>query len=201
MQVVGGGVGGLASLAGTALQGVGAVSLLKGLGGLLGMGSTAAAGTTTAATVGGGALASGAAATGGVLAAGAAGYAVGTLVDMAVEKATGRAMSTRLSEMFESDAEKAANRMMTEKIAPAAGVTNPVQQTADGITKQVDKMNETNTYLKQLTELATNQVELAEKQLAATTLTEKQKASGDHRSMLLQGNRYVSQYGFANTSQ
>lgn len=194
-KVVGGAVGGAVDL----MSGVGG-NILSGLAGaglkgLFGAGAGAAtAGTATAATAataGAGAAGLTAAAVAGsvaVLAAtGAASYGLTRLVDKGIEKISGQGMSERVSRWFESDAEKAANAMMAQSISPSkttTAATSPVQQTADGITKQVDKMNETNTFLKQLTETADKQLDVAEKQLAAALLTEKQKTSGEFRSGL-----------------
>lgn len=68
--------------------------------------------------------------------------------------------------------------------------------TADAVTQQVKKMDTSNDMLKSLVSLMEKQNEIAEKQLVAQTMTEKEKAQSTARDELRANSKFGSQYSY-----
>lgn len=68
--------------------------------------------------------------------------------------------------------------------------------TSDGITQQILQMDTSNVLLQQLADTAQKQVDLAEKQLIALTMTDKEKADTANRANLRADSKFGSQYGY-----
>lgn len=85
----------------------------------------------------------------------------------------------------------------TPDIASMTAATKDASvKTADGVTQQIKKMDTSNDMLKMLTQLTQKQVELAEKQLVALTLTEKERANSANRSTLRKDNSFGAKYNY-----
>ena len=80
------------------------------------------------------------------------------------------------------------------------GIDTPMMlaltSTADGITQQTLQMDLSNTILQQLADASAKQIELAEKQLIALTLTDKEKTESANRANLRADSKFGSQYGY-----
>lgn len=85
----------------------------------------------------------------------------------------------------------------TPDIASMTAATKDASvKTADGVTQQIKKMDTSNDMLKMLTQLTQKQVELAEKQLVALTMTEKERANAANRSTLRKDNLFGAKYNY-----
>lgn len=80
--------------------------------------------------------------------------------------------------------------------AMAAATKDATSKTADGVTQQIKKMDTSNDILSKLAQLTQKQVELAEKQLIALTMTEKERANATNRSTLRKDNGFGSKYNY-----
>ena len=69
-------------------------------------------------------------------------------------------------------------------------------KTSIGIDNQLKSMNNTNEILMRIHSNSEKQVDLAEKQLTAMTLTDEEKKRDNYRRRLLEGNQFVSRYGY-----
>lgn len=124
---------------------------------------------------------------------------VGTVVGGAVGGAIGGAMdvydwATKPSEMTPMTAQR--KKEVGTELSGDEEFKTATLSTADGITKQLAQMDESNAMLKQLTELAQRQLELTEKQLVAATLSEREKTDVNNRSKLMQGSKFGSSYNY-----
>lgn len=83
-------------------------------------------------------------------------------------------------------------------VAAGTGVdaATALTTTSDGITKQLEQMKTSNDLLQKLTDMSTKQVELAEKQLVALTMTDKEKADMNVRANLRRDSKFGAQYGY-----
>lgn len=69
--------------------------------------------------------------------------------------------------------------------------------TADGISQQVKQLDASNSLLQQIVALQQRATDLAEKQIVATTLTDKEKGDASNRSTLRKDNKFASTYNYA----
>ncbi|HUW49259.1 MAG TPA: hypothetical protein VMW36_11000 [Patescibacteria group bacterium] len=193
---------------GTALDLVGGgANLLGGIKSLQAARLTAQTAAGAAPAVAGGAAMLGTAAlwTGGGLAAGAVGYGIGTALDMGSEKLFGMAISEWISRVGEDDSKVA--QMMNAPVSGKGRAPTPITAkgqeeahtatltTATGIERQLTKMDESSAFLKKLSENSEMQIELAQKQLFAMTMSEDEKKENTLRSRLRTGNPYAEGYG------
>lgn len=198
-SILGGALGGF----GGGLVRGGGGKMLGGLGRLLGLGGRAAAAAApgleaTAATAAGGIGVGG---LGLAALAGGAAYGLTRVVDNAVEKATGKSISERISRWFESDAEKAFNASMATPSAPHKKQIETSKDTAhhtskisSGIDDQLKKMDKSNELLSTIATNSQKSADFAEKQLAYMTLTDKQKKDMNVLAKLRENNRFAGTY-------
>lgn len=82
------------------------------------------------------------------------------------------------------------------KEATADTTQDAILTSADKLTEQVKKMDDSNLLLKTIADLSQKQIELSEKQLVALTMTEKERTDAATKTTLNQGSRFGSQYGY-----
>lgn len=84
-----------------------------------------------------------------------------------------------------------------KKAADTAEATKKATlSTADGIAAQVKQIDTSNDFLKKIADLTEKQLTLAEKQLVAITMTEKEKTNTADRAKLRSDNRFGAQYNY-----
>jgi hypothetical protein len=138
------------------------------------------------------------------------GMFIGDKINKGFEGITGDSIGGKLYDMMNPDVTKQAPPAPpttkqkpddgTEAAKKTAESNNAIKtatiQTADGVTTQLKKMDASNDYLKQLTTMATRQIELAEKQLIAATMTEKERTQATNKTALRSDNKFASQYNY-----
>lgn len=75
-------------------------------------------------------------------------------------------------------------------------IAEATKTTADGVTEQVKKMDESNTILQRLADISDKHTELLEKQLLAMTLSDKEKENKATTDNFRKDNRFAAQYGY-----
>lgn len=82
--------------------------------------------------------------------------------------------------------------------APEAGMgaEAALATTSDGITKQLEQMKTSNDLLQQIADMSNKQIDLAEKQLVALTMSDKEKADMNVRANLRRDSKFGAQYGY-----
>jgi hypothetical protein len=68
--------------------------------------------------------------------------------------------------------------------------------TSDGVTRQVAQLDMANTLMQQLVDTSQLQMNIAEKQLIALTLTDKEKGDAGTKAALRRDNKFGAQYGY-----
>lgn len=80
--------------------------------------------------------------------------------------------------------------------AATSDIKTATMATADGITAQVKKLDTSNDLLKLIADLQQKAVDLAEKQLVALTLTDKEKQDSTVRTILRRDNTFSTRYNY-----
>lgn len=91
---------------------------------------------------------------------------------------------------------KKALKTEMQKADNGSDTLNAVKQGVKLASTQIDKIDSSNTLLKTLTDLTQKQLELAEKQLVATTLSDKDKSDSNKKGQILKDNKFASQYNY-----
>jgi hypothetical protein len=84
----------------------------------------------------------------------------------------------------------------TDATKRSEAVVDATTITASGIQTQIKKMDDSAALMKMLVDNSQKSVELAEKQLVALTLTDKEKADGKTSGNLRRDNKFAAQYGY-----